>query len=102
MGEAYKEILEAKIQELGGGSGLRVYINSKGVDPHYRQHLQDTFEGAGVRFVDSREGANFVFDGHCEPIPHDSQVTAFFRGNQLAFTGGLSSQHSIERESSHR
>jgi hypothetical protein len=45
MGERYKATLERKIKEFGG-SNLRVFINAEGVNPHYKQHLEDTFRDA--------------------------------------------------------
>ena len=88
MGEKYKEALDEKIIELGG-SNLRVYINAEGVHPQYRQHLEATFQQAGVRFVEDREEANFIFEGHCEPFYQSGQVVAFFKGEQIAFAGAL-------------
>ena len=89
MGREYKAALQQRIQELGGGENLRVYINGEGVSEHYLKHLEETFEEAGVRFVDSREEANFFFAGHAEPKPLGGQVAAFFSGGQLAFVGSL-------------
>lgn len=88
MGEQYRAILEEKIREFGGDS-LRVFINAEGVNPHYKQHLDDTFRDAGVRFVSSRSEANFVFDGDCEPSYLPGQIVAFFTNKQLAFAGAL-------------
>jgi hypothetical protein len=88
MGEQYKAVLEEKIKELGG-QNLRVFINDEGVHPKYREHLEATFIEAGVRFVASREEANFVFDGHSEPAFHFGQVVAFFTNEQIAFQGAF-------------
>ena len=60
MGEKYKATLVKKIAEVGG-LNLKVFINAEGVNPHYKQHLEDTFREAGVRFVASRAEANFCF-----------------------------------------
>jgi hypothetical protein len=89
MGEKYKATLVKKIAEFGGGN-LRVFINADGVDPHYKQHLEDTFQEAGVRFVSSRAEANFVFEGDCEPARLPGQIVAFFKGGDVAFEGNLS------------
>jgi hypothetical protein len=89
MGEQYRAVLEEKIRELGSGN-LRVYINADGVNPHYKQHLEDTFRDAGVRFVSSRAEANFVFEGNCEPAYQAGQIVAFFSGpEQLSFAGAF-------------
>jgi hypothetical protein len=89
MGERYRAALEEKIRELGS-SNLRVYINAGGVHPHYQQHLEDTFRDAGVRFVSSRQEANFVFEGNCEPAYHPGQIVAFFSGREeLSFAGAF-------------
>jgi hypothetical protein len=89
MGERYRAALEEKIRELGS-SNLRVYINADGVHPHYKQHLEDTFRDAGVRFVDNRQEANFVFEGNCEPAHHAGQIVAFFSGHEeLSFAGAF-------------
>ena len=88
MGERYKATLEQKIREFGG-SNLPVFINADGVNPHYKQHLEDPFREAGVRFVASRDGANFVFDGDCEPNYVPGQIVAFFTSANLAFAGGF-------------
>lgn len=88
MGEKYKAKLEQKIAEFGGRN-LRVFINAAGVNPHYKQHLEDTFKEAGVKFVLSREEANFVFDGDCEPSRLPGQIVAFFKGGDVAFVGSL-------------
>jgi hypothetical protein len=88
MGEQYRQTIEEKIAELGAAQ-LRVFINPKGVNPHYRQHLEDTFRDAGVRFVSSRDEANLVFDGNQAPSYKDGQVVAFFRESQLMFAGAL-------------
>ena len=88
MGEQYKAALEEKIKELGG-ENLRVFINDEGVHPRYREHLEATFKEAGVRFVATREEANFVFDGHSEPAYDFGQVVAFFTNEQIAFQGAL-------------
>ena len=89
MGEKYKATLVKKIAEFGG-TNLRVFINAEGVDPHYKQHLEDTFKEAGVRFVSSRAEANFVFEGDCEPARLPGQIVAFFKGGDVAFDGSLS------------
>ena len=89
MGEKYKATLVKKIAEFGG-SNLRVFINAAGVDPHYKQHLEDTFKEAGVQFVTSRAEANFVFEGDCEPSRLPGQIVAFFKGGDVAFDGRLS------------
>ena len=88
MGEKYRQIIEEKILELGAEK-LRVYINNEGVDPHYRQHLEETFRDAGVRFVSSREEANLVFEGNANPSYGTGQVVAFFQSGRLAFAGEL-------------
>lgn len=88
MGEQYRAILEDKIRNLGG-SNLRVYINPEGVNPHYYQHLKETFESAQVKFVDQRAEANFVFDGNCAPVYHGGQVAAYFQEGQLVFAGSI-------------
>jgi hypothetical protein len=88
MGAKYRQAIAHKIRELGAEK-LRVYINHEGVDPHYRQHLEDTFRDAGVRFVSSREEANLVFEGGGQPSPQAGQVVAFFQSGQLAFAGQL-------------
>jgi hypothetical protein len=88
MGEKYRAELEAKIREFGG-SNLRVFINADGVNPHYKQHLEDTFRDAGVRFVSQRAEANFVFDGDCEPNYLPGQIVAFFTEGNIAFAGGF-------------
>jgi len=88
MGEKYKAELQKRIDELGAEK-LRVYINAEGVDPHYYQHLEDTFTEAGVKFVASRREANFVFDGNCEPVSVVGQIVAFFRNQELQFEGAL-------------
>jgi hypothetical protein len=89
MGEKYRATLERKIAEVGGAN-LRVFINANGVNPHYKQHLEDTFKAAGVRFVEERAEANFVFEGDCEPARLPGQIVAFFRGEDVAFEGNLS------------
>lgn len=89
MGEKYKATLVKKIAEFGGGN-LRVFINADGVDPHYKQHLEDTFQQAGVQFVSSRAEANFVFEGDCAPARLPGQIVAFFKGGDVAFEGNLS------------
>ena len=89
MGEKYKATLVKKIAEVGGNN-LRVFINADGVNPHYKQHLEDTFQEAGVHFVASRAEANFVFEGDCEPARLPGQIVAFFRGGDVAFEGALS------------
>ncbi|HKV40691.1 MAG TPA: hypothetical protein VJX67_15875 [Blastocatellia bacterium] len=88
MGQQYKAALEEKIRELGG-SNLRVFINDDGVEPAYRKHLEETFHETGVKIVESRTAANFVFEGHCEPEYSYGQVAAFFKGEQIAFAGAL-------------
>ena len=88
MGQQYKAVLEEKIRELGG-ENLRVFINVDGVHPKYKEHLEQTFSEAGVRFVNNREEANFVFDGYCEPEFLPGQVAAYFAGEQLFFAGAL-------------
>ena len=91
MGEQYKEQLQQKIHEFGG-SNLRVYLNADGLHPHYYEHLKDTFQEAGVKFVASRNDANFVFEGNCtdEPAYEAGQVVAFFNQDRvLAFAGAL-------------
>lgn len=88
MGEKYKATLVKKIAEFGG-SNLRVFINADGVNPHYKQHLEDTFKEAGVKFVSTRQEANFVFEGDCEPSRLPGQIVAFFKGGEVAFDGEL-------------
>jgi hypothetical protein len=88
MGEQYKQTIEDKIGELGADN-LRVFINPVGVNPHYRQHLEDTFRDAGVCFVSSRAEANLVFEGDETPEPQPGQVVAFFQESQLVFAGAL-------------
>lgn len=88
MGEKYRQTIEEKIRELGAEK-LRVYINYEGVEPHYRQHLEETFRAAGVRFVSSREEATLVFEGNSSPSYGTGQVVAFFQSGQLAFAGAL-------------
>ncbi len=88
MGEKYRQTIEEKIRELGAEK-LRVYINHGGVDPHYLQHLKDTFSGARVRLVTTREEANLVFEGNETPEPRPGQVVAFFQESQLRFEGSL-------------
>ena len=88
MGEKYKAKLQERINELGA-ENLRVYINEEGVDPRYYQHLEDTFKEAGVKFVASRQEANFVFEGHCEPASVAGKIVAFFRNQELQFEGML-------------
>jgi len=88
MGEQYRQAIEEKISELGA-ENLRVFINQDGVNPHYRQHLEDTFRDAGVRFVSSRDEANLVFEGNSTPAYRTGQVAAFFSAGQLLFAGGL-------------
>jgi len=66
-----------------------VYINHGGVDPHYLQHLKDTFRGARVRFVRTREEANLVFEANKTPKPWLGQVVAFLQENQLRFARSL-------------
>ncbi len=88
MGRRYRAELQERINELGA-ENLRVYLNAEGVDPRYYQHLEETFSEAGVKFVASREEANFVFEGHCEPETVPGKIVAFFRGQQLQFVGAL-------------
>ncbi|HZS46581.1 MAG TPA: hypothetical protein VFC63_16010 [Blastocatellia bacterium] len=91
MGEKYKAELQDKIREFGA-SNLRVYLNEDGLHPHYFQHLKDTFQEEGVKFVYSRDDANFVFEGNCdaEPAYQAGQVVAFFNPAQtLLFAGAL-------------
>ena len=88
MGEEYKQSIEEKIRELGADK-LRVFINPDGVNPHYRQHLEDTFREAGVKFVSRREEANLVFEGNQTPSPDKGQMVAFFQHDRLIFTGAL-------------
>ena len=88
MGEQYRQTIEEKISELGAGN-LRVFINQDGVNPHYRQHLEDTFREAGVRFVSNRVDANLVFEGNSAPAHRPGQVVAFFQESQLMFAGAL-------------
>ena len=88
MGEKYRQTIEEKIRELGA-EHLRVFINQDGVNPHYRQHLEDSFRDAGVRLVSSRGEANLVFEGDGTPSYHTGQVVAFFQSGQLAFSGAL-------------
>lgn len=88
MGEQYRQTIEKKIRELGA-ENLRVFINGDGVNPHYRQHLEDTFRDAGVRFVSSREEANLAFEGNQNPSYREGQIAAFFSAGQLVFAGSL-------------
>ena len=88
MGEQYRQTIEEKINELGA-ENLRVFINEHGVNPHYRQHLEDTFREAGVRFVSNRAEANLVFEGDQPPSHQAGQIAAFFSAGQLLFAGGL-------------
>lgn len=88
MGEKYKAELQKRIDELGA-QNLHVYINAEGVDPRYYQHLEQTFTEAGVRFVESRHEANFIFEGHCEPAVKAGQIVAYFREEQIHFAGML-------------
>lgn len=89
MGEKYRAELQERISELGG-ENLRVFINADGVHPHYKQHLEETFSEAGVRFVATREEANFLFEGHCEePAVATGKVVAFFQNDRLQFAGAL-------------
>jgi hypothetical protein len=76
MAEKYTPIIEERITELGVEK-LRVYIHYEGVDRHYRQHIEDTFRDAGVRFVSSRKEANLVFAGNGSPSYGTGQVVAF-------------------------
>ncbi len=88
MGEQYRQTIQDKIAELGA-ENLLVFINEDGLSPHYRQHLEDTFRDAGVRFVSRRDEANLVFDGNGTPSYGTGQVVAFFQAGQLAFAGEL-------------
>ena len=88
MGEKYRAELENRINELGADN-LRVYINEDGVHPAYYQHLQETFLKAGVKFVGSKQEANFVFEGHCEFINVPGQIVAYFSNEELQFAGML-------------
>ncbi len=88
MGEQYRQTIEEKISELGAEK-LRVFINEDGVNPHYRQHLEETFRDAGVRFVARREEANLVFEGNQTPSYHAGQIVAFFQESRLVFVGAL-------------
>jgi hypothetical protein len=88
MGEKYKAELQERINELGG-ENLRVFINEEGVHPRYYKHLQETFRESGVRFVENRAEANFVFEGHCEPATQPGKIVAFFRNEELHFAGML-------------
>ena len=88
MGEKYRQTIQEKISELGA-ENLCVFLNEGGLSPHYRQHLEDTFREAGVRFVSSRAEANLVFEGHGAPSARAGQVVAFFQGSQLTFSGAL-------------
>lgn len=88
MGEEYRQTIEDKITELGA-ENLRVFINADGVNQHYRQHLEDTFRDAGVRFVSSREEANLIFEGNQSPSYREGQIAAFFSAGQLVFAGAL-------------
>jgi len=86
MGEKFRQTIEEKIRELGAEK-LRVFINDDGVNPHYRQHLEDTFRVAGVRFVSNREEANLVFEGNQTPSYQQGQIVAFFQESRLMFAG---------------
>ena len=88
MGEQHRHTIEAKIHQLGA-ENLRVFIDPDGVNPHYRQHLEDTFRDAGVQFVAVREEANLVFEGDRHPQPRPGQIVAFFQASQLMFAGAL-------------
>lgn len=88
MGEQYRQNIEEKIKELGAAN-LRVFINQDGVNPHYRQHLEETFRDAGVRFVSSRAEANLVFEGNQTPAYKEGQVVAFFQNSRLMFAGAF-------------
>jgi uncharacterized protein (DUF1330 family) len=88
MGKQYRQTIEEKIRELGA-EHLRVFINQDGVNPHYRQHVEDTFRDAGVRFVSRRDEATLVFEGNGTPSYGTGQVVAFFQAGQLAFAGEL-------------
>ena len=89
MGREHRAALQDEIRKLGGGGKLRVFIDDDGISPHYRQHLEDTFREEGVKFVDARREANFVFSGQVESTPGIGQVFAFFRGGQLVLEGEL-------------
>lgn len=86
MGEKYQKAIAEKITELGAAN-LRVFINSEGVNPHYRQHLEDTFHTAGVRFVSTRAEANLIFEGDQTPAFVPGKIVAFFQESQLVFAG---------------
>lgn len=88
MGEKYKAELQEMIEQLGARN-LRVYINPDGVHPQYYKHLEDTFKTSGVKFVTSREEANFVFEGHSEAASLPGRVVAYFSNEQLQFAGTL-------------
>jgi hypothetical protein len=86
MGQVYKDVLERKLHEFRDVP-LRAYVNPDGVDPHYLSHLEETLRSVGAVFVRSRDEANFVFDGNCEPCERTGQVVAFFKNGQLPFIG---------------
>ena len=88
MGEQHRQTIEKKIRELGA-ENLRVFINADGLNPHYRQHLEDTFRDAGVRFVSRRDDANLVVEGNAAPSYQSGQIVAFFQEQQLVFAGAL-------------
>ena len=88
MGEEYRQTIEDKIEELGA-ERLRVFINHEGVNPHYLQHLENTFRDAGVRFVADRADANLIFEGHQTPSYQKGQIVAFFQQSRLTFAGAL-------------
>jgi hypothetical protein len=90
MGEKYRAELQERISQLGG-ENLRVFINADGVHPHYKQHLEETFSEAGVRFVETRDEANFLFEGHCEEpaAVAAGKVVAYFRDDRIQFAGAL-------------
>jgi hypothetical protein len=80
--------LKAKINEPSAEK-LRVFVDPEGINPHYQQHLEDTFRHAGVQFVATREEANLVIDGSGSPSYGTGQVAAFVQSGQLAFAGEL-------------
>ena len=88
MGEEYRQTSEQKIEELGA-ENLRAFINHEAVNPHYRQHLEDTFRDAGVRFVANHADANLMFEGSQTPSYEKGQIVAFFQENRLMFARAL-------------